>query len=255
MTKSYQELIEMLRWAIELGRIDILLEVALLSSYLCLPRSRHLGQVYHIYGYLKQSPRRRLYCDPDFPKISQDRFQTFEWEDFYRGAKEDVPLNMPQPRGKEIEIHCFVDAIQSGDKETRRSQSGILIFINRSPVIFYLKLQNSVETSTFGSEFTALRQAVELVKSLRYKFRMFGVPIDGPSSIYCDNESVYKNVAHPESILSKKMHSISYHFFREEVATCIVRVAKEDGVTNLADLFTKILGRARREELLDRFVY
>jgi len=36
-----------------------------------------------------------------------------------------------------------------------------------------------VETSTFGAEFTACRQAVELLRGLRYKLRMFGVPIDG----------------------------------------------------------------------------
>ena len=138
---------------------------------------------------------------------------------------------------------------------TRRSQSRILIIINRAPIVFYSKKQNSVETSTFGSEFTAMKQAVELVKALRYKLRMFGVPISGPANMYCDNEAVYKNVAVPSSILSKKMHSISYHFCREAVAGGVCRVAKEDTLTNLADLFTKILPRARREDLLDRFMY
>ena len=53
----YQELIGVLRWAIEIGRVDILLEVALLSSHLALPREGHLQQVYHIFGYLKKSSR------------------------------------------------------------------------------------------------------------------------------------------------------------------------------------------------------
>jgi hypothetical protein len=61
----YQELIGVLRWAVEIGRLDILLEVALLSTHLALPRQGHLEQVCHIFGYLKQSPRRRLYLDPD----------------------------------------------------------------------------------------------------------------------------------------------------------------------------------------------
>ncbi len=51
------------------------------------------------------------------------------------------------------------------------------------------------------------------------------------------------------------MHSISYHFFREAVAARIIRVAKESGETNLAYLFTKVLTRIRREELLDKFMY
>ena len=73
--------------------------------------------------------------------------------------------------------------------------------------------------------------------------------------MYCDNEAVYKNVAMPESVLSKKMHSISYHFCREAMAAEINRIAKEDTSTNLADIFTKVMQKARRDELLDRFMY
>jgi hypothetical protein len=95
----YQELIGVLRWAVEIGRLDILLEVALLSSHLALPRRGHLEQVYHIFGYLKQGPRRRIYLDPDYPNISEERFQDYDWKDFYRYADDPEPPNMPPPRG------------------------------------------------------------------------------------------------------------------------------------------------------------
>ena len=253
--RYFQELIGVLRWAIELGRVDILLEVSLLSTHLALPRIGHLTQVYHIFSYLKTSPRRRLFFDPTSPLISQSRFRTFEWVDFYKDAKEEIPFDMPEPLGKEVSIHCFVDASHASDVATRRSQSGILIFINRSPIVFYSKRQNSVETSTFGSEFTAMKQAVELVKALRYKLRMFGVPIDGEAAVYCDNEAVYKNVSNPASVLNKKMHAISYHYCREAVAAGVIKIAKEDTETNLSDLFTKVLSQDRREFLLGKFIY
>ena len=51
------------------------------------------------------------------------------------------------------------------------------------------------------------------------------------------------------------MHGISYHYCREAVASGVCRIAKEDTLTNLSDLFTKALSKARREELLDRFMY
>ena len=204
---------------------------------------------------MKNSPRRRLFFDPQHPRISEDRFQRFDWEDFYKGVKEDIPQNAPEARGREVGIHCFVDASHASDKATRRSQTGILIFVNRAPIIFFSKRQNSVETSTFGSEFTACKQAVELVKALRYKLRMFGVPIEGPANMYCDNEAVYKNVAIPSSVLNKKMHSVSYHYCREAVASGTCRIAKEGTDTNLADLFTKVMSKARRDDLLDRFMY
>ena len=112
-----------------------------------------------------------------------------------------------------------------------------------------------METSTFGSEFQAMKNAVELTESLRYKLRMFGVPIDGPTDIFCDNEAAYKNTSLPESTLKKKHHSISYHRCGEAVAAGTVRVTKEGTRTNLSNLFTKILPQLRREELLDKFTY
>ena len=84
---------------------------------------------------------------------------------------------------------------------------------------------------------------------------MFGVPIEDSTCVYCNNEAVYKNVAMPSSVLAKKMHSISYHFCREAVAAGTIKVAKEDTETNLADLFTKILVKPRRDKLLDCFMY
>jgi hypothetical protein len=60
--------------------------------------------------------------------------------------------------------------------------------MNRAPIIWYSKQQNTVETSTFGSEFVAVRIAVELIEGLWYKFRMFEIPNDGPTNVYCDIE-------------------------------------------------------------------
>ena len=56
------------------------------------------------------------------------------------------------------------------------------------------------------------------MKELRYKIHMFGISIEGPASIYCDNEAVYQKVSILESVLNKKMHRIFYHFYREVVA-------------------------------------
>ena len=101
----------------------------------------------------------------------------------------------------------------------------------------------------------ALKNAIELIEALRYKLRMFGVPIEGPTNIFCNNKAVYKNCSIPESTLRKKHHSIAYHRNREAVAAMTCWIAKEDTKTNLSDLFTKILPYVTREELLDRFMY
>ena len=91
--------------------------------------------------------------------------------------------NMPEPRGKEVDTMVFVDADHAGNRVTLRSHTGVIIFVSMAAVIWYSKKQNTVETLTFGSEFIALRIAVELTETLRYKLRMFGVPISGPAQI------------------------------------------------------------------------
>ena len=87
-------------------------------------------------------------------------------------AKEPIPGDMPEARGNVVSTHCFVDADHAGTRITRRSKTGILLFVNRAPVVWYSKRQNTVKTSTFGSEFVALRISVELVEALRYKLRI-----------------------------------------------------------------------------------
>ena len=85
---------------------------------------------------------------------------------------------------------------------------------------------------------------------------MFGVPIDGPANVFCDNNGVVKNTTIPESMLAKKHNAINYQAIREEaVAAQILRVDKEDGMTNLADLFTKVLTADRRRALCRHIMY
>ena len=148
------------------GRLDILYETAIMLKHMVMPREGHLEQVLHIYGYLKQKKKFRIAFDPDYPQVSPNRFKKYDWEEFYRGVKEDLPPDMPDARGLALDIHVFVDASHAGDLSNRRSQTGILIFCNKAPIHWYSKSQSTVESSTFGSEFNAMRIAVEMVKSL-----------------------------------------------------------------------------------------
>ena len=97
--QRYQELVGMLRWAVELGRFDVLLETALMSTHLALPQRGHLEQLYHIFGYLEAHPKCNLFFDLQHPKVHERAFKEYDWYDFYRDAKEQLPSNMPPPGG------------------------------------------------------------------------------------------------------------------------------------------------------------
>ena len=251
----YQGLIGILRWMCEIGRIDILFPVALMSRFLANPREGHLEQVFHIFAFLKAHDRSALLFDDTEPDFNESRFRESDWSEFYPDAKEVVPPNAPETRGKSVTMTAFMDADHAGCRVTRRSHTGILIYVNRAPILWYSKRQNTVETSTFGSEFVAAKIAVEIIEGLRYKLRMMGIEVDGPTNLFCDNDSVVKNSSSPESTLKKKHNSIAYHRVREAQAAGAIRITHEDGLTNLADLFTKLLPGPRLKELVQRVLW
>ena len=147
----FQELIGVLRWATEIARIDILLEVSLLSQYQASPREGHMDQLLHVFTYLKAHPKLTLYLSPDLPNINYNDFHTDknDFSELYRDAEEILPHRMPLPRGKSVVTTAYVDASHAANKVTRRSQTGYIIFLNRAPILWYSKRQNTVETSTF----------------------------------------------------------------------------------------------------------
>jgi hypothetical protein len=255
LSSRYSQLIGVLRWSVELGRIDIYTETALLSQHLALPRVGHLEAVYHVFAYLSKHEKLSIIFDPTDPLPLTPTKAKADWSSFYSELSEELPPKMPEPRGRPVNIYTFVDANHAGNVVTRRSHTGILVFIQNSPILWLSRRQNTVETSTFGSEFVALRTARDLIISLRYKLRMFGVPLEGPAQVFCDNQGVVLNTSIPESVLTKKHNAINYHAVREAAAAGVLEVIKEDTQTNLADLFTKVLHADRRRELLGSILY
>ncbi|KAL7525190.1 hypothetical protein ACHAXR_001901 [Thalassiosira sp. AJA248-18] len=246
----YQSIIGIMRWMTELGRIDIATELSLLSSHLAYPREGHLEAALHIMAYLRQKHNSRLIFDPAYPYTNTSNFPEHEWKDFYGDVNEAIPTNAPKPLGKEVDVRAMVDSDHAGDKETRRSRTGFMIFVNMALIGWLSKKQPTIETSVFGAEFVALKNVMESLRALRYKLRMMGVPISGPSFIYGDNMSVIHNTQRPESTLKKKSNSICYHAVRESVAMGESRTGHISTHFNLADLLTKVLYGAKRRGLV-----
>ena len=162
---------------------------------------------------------------------------------------------MPSPLGLMVVMTTFVDASFASNRVTRRSHTGFIIFINRAPIIYYSKKQTTVETSAFSSEFIALRTCLEHIVSLRHKLRMFGVEVDGPAHVFCDNQSVVNNTTNVESKLHKKHNSLAYHAVRWAVSASIIRIAKIPSSMNIADALTKLLSNNQREHLFSQWTY
>ena len=252
----YQSQIGVLRWMVELGRIDIITEVSLLASHLALPRDGHLDAVLHIFGYLKKKHNSRVVLDPTYPEIDMGMFKKCDWKDFYGDAVEAIPPNAPEPRGKEVDLRLFVDSDHAGEKLTRRSRTGYIAFLNMAPIAWFSKKQTTIETSVFGAEFVAMKTAMDAMRGLHYKLRMMGIPLSGPTFFYGDNMSVIHNTQRPESQLRKKANAISYHAIREAVAMGELLTGHIRSEENPADLCTKVIpGGVKRNYLLEKILY
>ena len=119
--------------------------------------------VYLIFLYLAKHENSRIAFDYRRIECKLEDSSTVEWTSQHMEVmKEEMPPNMPEPRGRQASAsHAFVNTDHAGNVVTRRSQTGIAQFLNSALIDWYSKKQNTVKGSTFGSEFNALRTAVD----------------------------------------------------------------------------------------------
>ena len=108
----------------------------------------------------------------------------------------------------------------------RRSYTDIIVFIQKTPIICFSKKHNTVDADTFGSKLVVLMICKYLIVALRYKLWVFGVRLEGPAYVFCDNSGVVNKLSIPELVLHKKHNPINYHSVHEGAAGDILQVGK-----------------------------
>ena len=159
----------------------------------------------------------------------------------YPDAGEYVPSNAPESLGKIVQINDFVDTDLEWELTTCRQQTGILIFLNISPTIWYSKQHHNVEARTYGLEFVTMQILVKILLGLCYKLCTFEVPLDGPYNVFYDNDDVACTTILAENTLKEKDLSIAYYKAREAVACGAMLVFFKRSGSNLSDCLTKVL--------------
>jgi hypothetical protein len=120
-----------------LGRVDIDVEVSMMSSHLALPQTEHLKEIYHIFAYLKAHSNTEMVFNPT--PVTPD-MTLFEWQDWSYSPygcerlNEELPSNMPKSLGPLMTMRVFVGADHAGDLITQRSQTGFIVFLNGAPI-------------------------------------------------------------------------------------------------------------------------
>ena len=149
---------------------------------------------------------------------------------------------MPNQKDPVVRFTIWVDANHAHCMLTRRSVTGIILFLNNTPVKWVSKRQKTVESSTYGSELVAAKQAVELLLDYRHMLRMMGANVEEAALMLGDNKSVVMNTTMPSSVLKKKHCAVNYHKVREACAT-FLRFTQIDSEANYVDILTKPLAK------------
>ena len=243
--RQFQTVIGALQWLVTLSRFDIAHAVMSLGRFRVAPRNGHLDRLKRVVGYLKKRPNCAIRFRtevPDYESVFGAEPIKYDWmETVYGCNPEEIDPSHPIPKGKSVRLSSWADANLMHDAVTGRSASGILEFLNQTPIDWFSKRQAQVETATYGSEFMVARQAVERLKDLRYTLRSFGVPLDGPAWLFGDNKSVVTSSTIPHSSLTKRWNALSYHTVREAIASGWLRFEHVPGTENPADILTKPL--------------
>ena len=256
MVQKYQMLLGCAQWAVTLGRFDVQYATNTLARYGAKPREGHFRRMLRVFGYLKSHNRTRIQMDPRDPDYNGITFVDNDWAGLYADAEEDLDPNAPEPIvGKELQITIYVDATHASDLDTRRSVTGYVVFLGCTPVAWYSKRQNTIESSTYSSELVALRIAVDKALAMRAQLRALGMGVTKPAVIFCDSQSVCWSTQLPSSTLKKKHQLVAFHRTREAVALGIVKVAHICTDNNLADINTKPKGPKTYYHLLKGLVY
>ena len=192
-----------------------------------------MKQLLQIFSCLERKHELSLHMDPNLPAVDES------------GFSHDA---------------SFVDASHTADKVTWRSHSRHIPFVDGAPVDseWHSKRQTAVETGAFLLEFAVMKHCIEDIECLRFKLRMFGIPLNKnkpETRILCDNQAVVKISSNVESKLNEKHSAVAHHFARGNVTAKVCLVGWIPTRENIADAVTKSLPEAKHDELFHNWVF
>ncbi|GJZ78739.1 retrovirus-related pol polyprotein from transposon TNT 1-94, partial [Tanacetum coccineum] len=199
------------------SRPDLTFVVCMCARYQAKPIEKHLHAVKRIFKYLRGTVNRGLW----YPKDSS------------------------------ISLTAYADADHVGCQDTRRSTYGSMQLLGDRLVSWSSKRQKSVAISGTEAEYIALSGCCAQVLWMRSQLTDYGLG-SNKIPINCDNKSAIalccNNVQHSRS----KIIDIRFHFKKEQVENGVVELYFVNTEYQLADIFTKALGRERIKFLINK---
>uniref|UniRef100_A0A5S6QJM5 Reverse transcriptase Ty1/copia-type domain-containing protein n=1 Tax=Trichuris muris TaxID=70415 RepID=A0A5S6QJM5_TRIMR len=157
----------------------------------------------------------------------------------YLGATKHVKLRLSS--AGELELRCYVDADWAGDRVDRKSTTGFVFQLGSSVVAWTSRKQSTVALSSTEAEYMAASCACRELLWLRVLLEDLGIPANGPTMIFKDNQACIKMADSNWSGARTKHIDVCYHHLRDLREQNVITLQYCPSNNMLADILTKPL--------------
>ncbi|SOV02734.1 uncharacterized protein UDID_18018 [Ustilago sp. UG-2017a] len=208
--KEYPQIVGKLLWLSNGTRLDISQAVSVLARYLTQLSREHYNTAQKVLQYL----------------------------DYTR----DTHLQYGSNKQQDV-LMAHSDANWASDATAQhKSSSGSAVFVCGNLVAWKSALQCCTTLSAVEAEFVAATEAAWEVLFFEHLFKAIGIDVGIPT-IFSDNTGTIQVSKDPAQHWKLKHIDTKYHFIRDNVQDGKVRIKYINTADNLADLFTKLVGK------------
>ena len=136
-------------------------------------------------------------------------------------------------------IVAYSDSDYAGDKETRISVTGFIIFLLGCPVCWRSKGQKSVTLSSSEAEYVALSEVAKEVKFVYMVLQMLQIEVKLPIVVRVDNIGAIFMAENVTTSNRTKHVDVRFRFVNEFVTDGFIDIIFVKTKENIADIFTK----------------
>jgi hypothetical protein len=159
---------------------------------------------------------------------------------YLKGTKHQGIVFKKLPRfAHSVEVKSFSDADWAQDKDSRKSRTGLVIYINGSPAIWLSKKQATHALSSCEAELIAITEAIKELLWLRNFLTELKVEFTDPIDLFIDNQAAIALSRDPVNHSASKHIELRYWFILEAISNGFIRPVYVPTGENIADLFTK----------------